>query len=97
MEYRLRAAGDSDDKQRMMAHRDRYHKSISATLQNVVMNDYHRGLVDLFLLFHTGEVTRALAKASKAVSTGPGSAAPMETTFARPSQRSSPTCSAERR
>jgi hypothetical protein len=69
MEYRLRSQiGDSDDKQRMMAHRDRYHKSVSATLQNVVMNDYHRGLVDLFLLFHTGEVTRALAKATKAAS-----------------------------
>jgi hypothetical protein len=69
MEYRLRTQlGGSDDKQRMMAYRDRYHKSVSATLQNVVMNDYHRGLVDLFLLFHTGEVTRALTKASKAAS-----------------------------
>jgi hypothetical protein len=73
-EYRLRSQlGDSNDKQRMMAHRDRYHKSISATLENVVMNDYHRGLVDLFLLFHTGEVTRALAKVSKAAArTRPG-------------------------
>jgi hypothetical protein len=68
-EYRLRSQiGDGDDKQRMMTHRDRYHKSMSATLENVVMNDYHRGLVDLFLLFHTGEVTRALAKVSKAAS-----------------------------
>ena len=62
-EYRLRSQiGDGEDKQRMMTHRDRYHKSMSATLENVVMNDYHRGLVDLFLLFHTGEITRALAK-----------------------------------
>ncbi len=68
-EYRLRSQmGDGDDKQRMMTHRDRYHKSMSATLENVVMNDYHRGLVDLFLLFHSGEVTRALAKVSKAAS-----------------------------
>lgn len=67
VEYRLRSQlGDADDKQRMMAHRDRYHKSISATLENVVMNDYHRGLADLFLLFHTGEVTRALTKVSRA-------------------------------
>jgi hypothetical protein len=65
-EYRHRSLnGDGNDKGRMMTHRDRYHKSISATLQNVVMNDYHRGLVDLFLLFHTGEVTRALNKATK--------------------------------
>ena len=73
VEYRLRSqAGDGNDKQRMMTHRDRYHKSISATLENVVMNDYHRGLVDLFLLFHSGEVTRALAKVSRATS-GPRS------------------------
>jgi hypothetical protein len=65
-EYRIRTrAGGGDDRQRMMNYRDRYHKSISATLQNVVMNDYHRGLVDLFLLFHSGEVVRALAKVSK--------------------------------
>jgi hypothetical protein len=65
-DYRLRShAGGDSDKQRMMTHRDRYHKSMSATLENVVMNDYHRGLVDLFLLFHSGEVTRALAKVAK--------------------------------
>jgi class 3 adenylate cyclase len=57
--------GNGDDKQRMMAQRERYHKSISATLENVFMNDYHRGLVDLFLLFHSGEVCRALSKVPK--------------------------------
>jgi len=63
MEYRVRPQkGNGDEKQRMLAQRERYHKSISATLQNVFMNDYHRGLVDLFLLFHSGEVCRALAK-----------------------------------
>jgi hypothetical protein len=63
MECRTRPqAGNGDDKQRMMAQRERYHKSISATLENVFMNDYHRGLVDLFLLFHSGEVCRALSK-----------------------------------
>jgi hypothetical protein len=73
-EYRLRSQlGHSDDKQRMMTHRDRYHRSISATLENVVMNDYHRGLVDLFFLFHSGEVTRALAKMSKATTRSRGS------------------------
>ncbi len=53
---------NGDEKRRMMALRDRYHKSISAILQNVLMNDYHRGLVDLFLLFHSHEVCRALSK-----------------------------------
>jgi hypothetical protein len=66
MECRTRPqAGNGDDKQRMMAQRDRYHKSISRTLENVFMNDYHRGLVDLFLLFHSGEVCRALSKVPK--------------------------------
>ncbi len=65
-EYRRRSrAGDSNDKQRMISYRDRYHRSISATMENVVMNDYHRGLVDLFLLFHSGEVNRAIAKVAK--------------------------------
>ncbi len=56
---------NGDDRQRMMAARDRYHKSISTTLENVLMNDYHRGLVDLFFLFHSGEVTRCLAKVAR--------------------------------
>ncbi len=58
-------AGNGDDKQRIMTQRERYYKSISATLENVFMNDYHRGLIDLFLLFHSGEVCRALSKAPK--------------------------------
>ena len=65
-DYRISTrSGGGEDRQRIMNYRDLYHKSISATLQNVVMNDYHRGLVDLFLLFHSGEVVRALAKVSK--------------------------------
>lgn len=66
MAYRTQPqTGNGDDKQRMMAQRERYHRSISATLENVFMNDYHRGLVDLFLLFHSGEVCRALSKVPK--------------------------------
>jgi hypothetical protein len=66
MDYRLQTpSGNGDDKRRMMAQRDRYHKSISAILENVFMNDYHRGLVDLFLLFHSHEVCRALSKVQK--------------------------------
>ncbi len=73
MEYRTQPqTGNGDDKQRMMAQRERYHKSISATLKNVFMNDYHRGLVDLFLLFHSGEVCRALSKVPKSSPTSGG-------------------------
>jgi len=58
-------SGDDDVKRLMMVQRDRYLKSISAILQNVLMNDYHRGLVDIFLLFHSHEVCRALSKVRK--------------------------------
>jgi hypothetical protein len=74
MEYRTQPrTGNEDAKQRMMAQRERYHKSISATLENVFMNDYHRGLVDLFLLFHSGEVCRALSKVPRSSPISPGS------------------------
>ena len=63
LEFRLQIPPENgEERRRMMAQRDRYHKSVSATLENVFMNDYHRGLVDLFLLFHSQEVCRALSK-----------------------------------
>ncbi|MCK5376006.1 MAG: hypothetical protein KAJ97_02925 [Acidobacteria bacterium] len=65
VDYRSRPRGGVEqDKRQVMAQRDRYHRSLSATLENVLMNDYHRGLVDLFLLFHSGQAIRALSKAS---------------------------------
>ncbi len=66
VEYRLQPqTADGDHKRNMVVCRERYHKSISTTLENVFMNDYHRGLVDLFLLFHSGEVIRTLSKVPK--------------------------------
>ncbi len=69
---------NSELKRTVLAHREKYHNSIATTLENVFMNDYHRGLVDLFLLFHSGEVIRSLAQVSKieGLPTGsPGAAA----------------------
>jgi hypothetical protein len=57
--------GSSELKRTLAAHREKYHRSIATTLENVFMNDYHRGLVDLFLLFHSGEVVRALSRAAR--------------------------------
>jgi hypothetical protein len=71
-------SGNSDLKRTVLAHREKYHNSIATTLENVFMNDYHRGLVDLFLLFHSSEVIRSLSQASKiegAQSTSPGAVA----------------------
>lgn len=57
---------DEELKRSLQACRERYLNSVSRTLENVFMNDYHRGLVDLFLLFHSQEVVRALAQAPAA-------------------------------
>ena len=65
LDYRSRPTrGLEQDKRRVMAQRDRYHRSLSAILENVLMNDYHRGLVDLFLLFHSTHAIRALSLAA---------------------------------
>lgn len=64
-ERRRCRSGTGEDKQRKLAQRERYQKAVTATLENVVMNDYYRGLVDLFLLFQSGEVCRALARVPK--------------------------------
>ncbi len=64
IQFRLQP-GNTEFKRTLAAHREKYHNSIATTLENVFMNDYHRGLVDLFLLFHSGEVVRSLSQASR--------------------------------
>ena len=41
-----------------MAQRHRYLRAVTAVFENVLMNDYGRGLLEVFLLFHTGDVVR---------------------------------------
>ncbi len=73
LDERLRTrTGGGENKQRRLAQRERYQKALTATLENVVMNDYYRGLVDLFLLFQSGEACRALARVPKASSSHRG-------------------------
>ncbi len=67
--------GNSEFKRTMLDHREKYHNSVAITLENVFMNDYHRGLVDLFLLFHSGEVLRSLAQVSRIGDSEDGTAA----------------------
>ncbi len=64
IQFRLQP-GNGELKRTMVDHREKYHNSIATTLENVFMNDYHRGLVDLFLLFHSGEVVRSLSQTSR--------------------------------
>jgi hypothetical protein len=62
-QVRLRPQAIDEELKRTLAEaRDRYLKSVSTTLENVFMNDYHRGLVDLFLLFHSQEVIRIITQ-----------------------------------
>ena len=48
-----------------MLQRDRYLRSISGIIENVLMNDYGRGLMEVFLLFHSGDIVRALGQVAK--------------------------------
>jgi hypothetical protein len=48
-----------------MGQRDRYFRAMSSILENVLMNDYGRGLLEVFLLFHSGDVVRALGQVAK--------------------------------
>jgi hypothetical protein len=47
--------------------RDRYLRATSAIFENVLMNDYGRGLMEIFLLFHSGDVVRSLSQVAKMV------------------------------
>jgi hypothetical protein len=61
-EYRLAGGGEKDQ---VMQQRDRYLRSVSNIIENVLMNDYGRGLMEVFLLFHSGDVVRSLGQVAK--------------------------------
>jgi hypothetical protein len=68
VEYRLDVQWEgAADKGAVMAERDRFHRSLSLILENVFMNDYGRGMADVFLLFLSTEVVRAVSQVPKLV------------------------------
>lgn len=68
VQYRLTSEFDPDvDKRSVMTERDRLHRSLLAILENVFMNDYGRGLTEVFLLYLSGEVVRAVARVPRLV------------------------------
>jgi len=68
VEYRLAAEFDPGaDKRGVMAERDRLHRSLLAILENVFMNDYGRGMAEVFLLFLSSEVVRSVARVPRLV------------------------------
>lgn len=68
VEYRLAAELDpTADKRGVMVERDRLHRSLSLILENVFMNDYGRGMTEVFLLFLSSEVVRSVSRVPKLV------------------------------
>jgi len=61
-EYRLDGRAD---KEPVMLQRERYLRTVTGILENVLMNDYGRGLMEVFLLFHSGDVVRSLGTVAK--------------------------------
>ncbi len=68
VEYRHAFEFDqSADKRSVMVERDRLYRSLSLILENVFMNDYGRGMAEVFLLFLSSEVVRAVSRVPKLV------------------------------
>ncbi len=67
-DFRLAAAADvRRSRDQLMVQRDRYLRSLAAIIENVLMNDYGRGLLEVFLLFHSGDVVRSLSQVPKTI------------------------------
>jgi hypothetical protein len=56
---------DTRDKKKVTAQRERYLRGVSSVIENVLMNDYGRGLIEVYLLFHSGDVVRSLGQVAK--------------------------------
>jgi len=68
VEYRLASEFDQTvDKRGVMAERNRLHRSLSLIMENVFMNDYGRGITEVFLLYLSSEVVRAVSQVPKLV------------------------------
>jgi hypothetical protein len=68
VEYRLASELDqAADKRGVMAERNRLHRSLSLIMENVFMNDYGRGMTEVFLLYLSSEVVRAVSHVPKLV------------------------------
>jgi hypothetical protein len=68
VEYRLSSEFDPDaDKGSVMTERDRLGRSLLAILENVFMNDYGRGMTEVFLLLLSAEVVRSVSQVPRLV------------------------------
>jgi hypothetical protein len=68
VEFRLATEFDPGaDKRGVIAERDRVHRSLLLILENVFMNDYGRGMAEVFLLFLSAEVAHSVSRVPKLV------------------------------
>jgi hypothetical protein len=68
VEYRVASENDSGaDKRGVMTERDRLYRSLTTILENVFMNDYGRGMAEVFLLFLSSEVVHAVSQVPRLV------------------------------
>jgi len=70
VKYRLGSPAnevDATNKDQVAAQRDRYLRATTTIIENVLMNDYGRGLSEVFLLFHSGDVVRSLGQVAKQI------------------------------
>ena len=65
--HRLNGPSESADKEPVAAQRDRYLRAAATIFENVLMNDYGRGLSEVFLLFLSGDAARSLGQVAKQV------------------------------
>jgi hypothetical protein len=65
--HRLSGPSESADKEPVAAQRDRYLRAAATIFENVLMNDYGRGLSEVFLLFLSGDAARSLGQVAKQV------------------------------
>lgn len=65
--YRLGGTDDGAGKEKVAAQRDRYVRATATILENVLMNDYGRGLSEVCLLFISSDVVRSLGQVAKRV------------------------------
>ncbi len=64
VEHRRAGAG-RQGKVQVTAQRARYQQGLATVFGNTLVNDYGRGLVEVFLLFHSCDVNRALGQVPK--------------------------------
>ncbi len=61
MEYRLLDNPEDDDRAKVLVAREGYGQSLERVFENTLLNDYGRGLVEVFLLYLSSDIQSTLA------------------------------------